>query len=80
MFSNKPSPFKLSGNLQYSKYTLVNQLIEKITGLSRLDQLYQALPISNTPEEFLNQVFDLFKITYQSQPEELLHIPKEGRR
>jgi putative hemolysin len=78
MFSNKTSPFKLSGNLQYSKYTLVNQLIEKTTGLSHLNQLYQTLPISNTPEEFLNQVFDLFKISYQYQSDELLHLPKEG--
>jgi len=78
MFLNKTSPFKLSGNLQYSKYTLVNQLIEKITGLSRLNQLYQTLPISNTPEEFLNRVFDLFKIDYQYQTEELVHFSEQG--
>lgn len=78
MRSNSFSPFKLSGNLQYSKYTLVNKLIERVTGLNQLHQFYQQLPCTNTPEEFLNQVFDLFKITYEYQTKEVMQLPKEG--
>lgn len=78
MRSNNFSPFKLSGNLQYSKYSLVNKIIEKITGLNRLHHYYQQLPCTNTPEEFLKQVFKLFDIDYKYQPKELVQLPKEG--
>jgi|WetSurMetagenome_2_1015567.scaffolds.fasta_scaffold71719_2 putative hemolysin len=76
MLFKKSSPFQLSGDLQYSKYSFINRAIEKVSGLSYLNELYQTLPSSMTSQQFLDRVFELFQVNYQYQMKELAYIPK----
>jgi len=82
MSSEKARPFRLNGNLALTKIPKLNNAIEtsleKITGLSRLDKMYQQLPAAHDDIHFLKLTLDLFKIDWQILDNELVNIPKRG--
>jgi putative hemolysin len=70
------SPFRLDGLLKTPLPGVCNRwlemMIEKATGLNKLDLLYRALPPSSSHIEFLRRVPDLFNIRYR------VHQPLSG--
>ena len=82
MHNKNTRPFKLNGNLALTQIPKLNTAIEsgleKITGLHRLDQLYQQLPPSDNDIDFLKKTLDLFNIDWHILDNELGNIPAEG--
>ena len=82
MSNEKASPFRLNGNLALTKISKLNYAIEagleKISGLSRMDEIYQQLPTAGDDIHFLKATLDLLKINWQLLDNELANIPKQG--
>ena len=78
----KQSPFQLKGRLHFSRFPLLNTWVEnllaRVSGLSRLHCLYTGMPECQNESDFLRQVFALFNIDYQVSIAELENIPREG--
>jgi putative hemolysin len=75
-------PFRLNGSLKVTKFPTVDQLleagIEKILGLKRLDDMYQALPPTSNLPDFLQVSLQKLHIHIDCADEELANIPKQG--
>lgn len=75
-------PFKISGSIKFSKSPKINHIIEslvnKILGLQRLDDMYQALPPTHTPIEFIDTALARLNIESNFIDEEISNIPKSG--
>ena len=82
MSNEKARPFRLNGNLALTRIPKLNSAIEtgleKITGLSRLDEMYQQLPSADNDIDFLKSTLELFKVNWQVLDNELSNIPKQG--
>lgn len=74
--------FHLSGALNSlpnkSLSRSMENMLEHLFSLKKLDKLYRSLTPSNNPQEFLDRVFKLFNINYDIAQEELNSIPKTG--
>jgi len=77
-------PFKLQGALKLTSFQRLNQalehVIERFSGLSRLDKLYAQLPpdSSKDPETFITRVLKLFSLSYEIKSGGLEGIPDKG--
>ena len=75
-------PFRFNGALSFTRRRKVDRLLETVLeqtfALSRLDRMYQALPVISDPDTFLQQVLTTFNVTTRCDAEELQHIPRSG--
>ena len=82
MSNHKARPFKLNGQLTLTKIPkldkAIESVLEKITGLHRLDQMYQQLPQADDDIQFLQITLELFKINWHTLENELNNIPTKG--
>ncbi len=73
----KAEPFRLKGALA-GRLSWVEYLMEKVSGLDYLSQLYKTLPPAEGCDEFLQQVITLFGFRSEVVARELERIPREG--
>ncbi len=75
-------PFRFNGALNFTRRRKVDRLLESVLeqtfALSRLDHMYQALPVITDPDTFLQQVLTTFNVTPQCDAAELGQIPRNG--
>ncbi|MGH8658802.1 MAG: hypothetical protein ACREV4_10115 [Gammaproteobacteria bacterium] len=75
-------PFSVRGASHESQVARVNQsmaaFIDKASGLSRLQAIYRSLPHSPSTLAFLQQVLEVFKVSYIADCSELAKIPSHG--
>lgn len=78
----KERPFKLAGSFHFNRMPAINNIIENVVerllALHHLDRLYLQLPEVKDNREFLQQVFDVLKISYEVKDGDIAHIPSEG--
>lgn len=76
-----PRPFSLDGAVNLPNTTvgrLLQASLERLSGLSRLDTLYRALPPAADTQAFLRQTLATLGVDYRVPQEELARIPREG--
>ncbi len=69
------SPFRLS---RQTPLGIGESVAEWITGLSKLDQLYQQRPTGLNTQEFIRYTLDVLGIDYKIETGSLSHIPATG--
>jgi len=57
---------------------VLSRLLDRISGLARIDRLYQQLPPSSDDQDFLQQVLDLLAVEVEVSARDLAHIPRQG--
>jgi len=75
-------PFLFNGALSFTRRPKIDRLLEvmleKTFALSRLDQMYQALPVISDLDTFLQRVLTTFNVTAQCSDAELNNTPRSG--
>ena len=79
---DRAHPFRLNGALNFTRRRAVDRLlegvVEKASALRVLDDMYQDAPSVESPDEFLEHVFQVFNVQPQWSEDELRHIPATG--
>lgn len=57
---------------------VAKQTVDALTCFKMFNKLYQTLPESSGPEEFINQVLNMFQISHSINPDDLKAIPSKG--
>ncbi len=74
----RESVFRLPATAVGRRMPFLRRPVEGALGLSTLQRLYLSLPNSDSPVEFIDQVFDLFQVTIETDRTDLDRIPVEG--
>lgn len=53
-------------------------LLDRVSGLARIDRLYRQLPPSSDDRDFLQRVLDLLAIEVEVSARDLAHVPRQG--
>ncbi len=76
------NPFLINGALPFNRIPvfggLLESTVEKVTGLTIMQRLYQNLPQTGTSRGFFAAVLDLFQIRYKVYEVDTSNIPEKG--
>ncbi|HEY5601709.1 MAG TPA: GNAT family N-acyltransferase [Gammaproteobacteria bacterium] len=76
------SPFLINGALPCGRVPvfggLLESALEKVTGLAKMQRMYQNLPLAGSSREFFETVMDLFQIRYNVYEGSRSNIPENG--
>ncbi|HUH58845.1 MAG TPA: GNAT family N-acyltransferase [Candidimonas sp.] len=73
-----PCPFLLNGALRHTFFSRLEAVLERASGLQRLQSAYDDLPRGLSVDEFLAASFDWLGVEPVATPCDLAHIPAHG--